>query len=212
MKARCYVQIGTLLAVLLVSGQSGIAALWEDPNAMKDGWSHWVDFGDFPVPAYGSGGALNGHIDYAVYEPYQCDAYITDLYVYAYQVFNDDSTVGIDFFSVGLSADVQVSEAMYALQKTWAEPGGSIPNMSLVLPEGVLFVFQFDNIGANEHSRTLLFTSDCAPDMGKGIVFGGASGGAIVDLPSPVPEPATFGLLSAGALLAFRRRQSVSKV
>jgi hypothetical protein len=165
-----------------------------------DDWSHWVDFGDFPVPAYGSGGALNGHVDYAVYAPGKCDAYITDLYVYAYQVFNSNSTVAIDFFSVGLSADIQVSEALYALQKNWADPGGSIPNMSLVLPESVLYVFQFDNIGANEHSRTLLFTSDCAP------------GGAIVELPSPVPEPATLGLLSAGALLAFRRRRNVSKV
>jgi hypothetical protein len=202
MKVKCYVWIGIPLAVLLVLGQSGIAAqLWQDPNAMDD-WSHSVGFGP--------GGALNGHIDYAVYEPGKYDGSI-DHYVYAYQVFND-STVAINYFSVGLSPDVEVLDAWCDPAMNWAKSGGSIPGMSLPLSESVLYVFQAGNIKAGKWSATLLFTSDCSPEMGIGVVPGGVAGGVNVEVPSPIPsspipEPATFGLLIGGALMAIRRRQ-----
>jgi hypothetical protein len=208
MRARCYAQIGTLLAVLLVSGQSGIAAIWQDPNAMEM-WSDRVYFGT--SPAFGGGGALNGFVDYAVYEPGKYDGSI-DFYVYAYQVFNGDSTVAIDYFSVGLSPDVEVPYAWCNPTMGSAEPGGSIPNILLPLSESVLYVFLTDNIKTGEHSRALLFTSDCPPEMGIGVVPGGVAGSVNVEVPSPVPEPATLGLLIAGALLAFRRKRKVFKV
>jgi hypothetical protein len=203
MKARRYVQIGVLLAVLLVFEQSGIAALWEDPNAMDD-WSGWVKF---PALALESGGALSGQIDYAVYEPGKYDGSI-DLYVYAYQVFND-STVAINYFSVGLSTDVQVSDAWCDPAMSWAKSGGSIPGMSLPLSENVLYVFQAGNIKAGKWSATLLFTSDYSPEMGIGVVPGGVAGSVNVEVPSPspVPEPATLALISGGAFLALRRKR-----
>jgi len=190
MKARRYVQLGVLLAVLLVFEQSGIAAL------VSGSVNFNVD------------GKLDGYIDYAVYEPGDYDGSVTfkNLYVYAYQIFSEDSAVSIDFFSVGLPSDVQVYNALYD-----SSTGGIAPSMSLVLPESVLYVFQFDNIGANEHSKTLLFTSDCSPEMAKGVVSSGIAGGVIVDVPSPspVPEPATLALISGGAFLALRRKRNV---
>jgi hypothetical protein len=183
MKAGCYVQIGVLLMVVLVFGQSGIAALVGSTNFHT--------------------GALNGHVNYAVYEPGEYDVSI-DLCVYAYQVFNDsNSTVAINYFSVGLSPDVPVYDAMYH-----SSPGGIAPSMSLALSESVLYVFQGSNIKAGKWSASLLFTSDRPPEMGIGVVPGGVAGSVDVEVPSPVPEPATLALLIGGALLAFRRKRN----
>jgi hypothetical protein len=198
METRRYVQIGIMLTVILVFGQSVFASLKDDPAAMASGRSSFT-----------AGGALNGYVDYAVYAPGKYDGTMSfkNLYVYAYQIFNQSSTVSIDYFSVGLEPDVSVPTAMYDSAADYAVAGGSMPSISLVMPQQVLYLFQFDNISVSEHSRTLLFTSDTAPGMAEGVVSAGFAGGAIMDLPSPAPEPATFGLLIGGAFMAIRRRQ-----
>jgi hypothetical protein len=198
-----------MLAAFLFITQSSIASIWQDPNAMGD-WSGRVDFG--LAPASIGSLALNGHIDYAVYEPLKYDGSI-DLYVYAYQVFND-STVAINYFSVGLSPDVVASDAWCDPAMSWAKSGGCISPMALPLSESVLFVFQSGNIKAGKWSATLCFTSEDGPDMGKGVVSGGNTGGAIVDLPSPssVPEPATLTLLGLGLALGLGKKRCAAEV
>jgi hypothetical protein len=200
MKTRHFIRIGIALMILLAFGQNVFAEIWKDPAAIPAfrGQAN-IDFGSDMV--------IDGHIDFAVYEPRQYDSFI-NLYVYAYQVFNDSATVGIDYFSVGFSRDAQVSQALYDLSRSTAVPGGSIPDTSLVLMQSVIHIFQRDSIDPGEHSRTLLFTSNCGPQMGWGIVSGGATGGAIVHVPAPVPEPATIGLFIGGALLAFKRSRN----
>ena len=209
MKAKRCVQAGALLAVLLVYAQSATAALWEDPAAIP-GWSGSALFGGFPVPAGGSG-VLNGFVDYAVYSPGTYTgsiAFSDELFVYAYQVSNiESSTVGIDYFSVGLSPDAQVPNVAYDPAMSFAIPGGCNPSMHFKLPESVIYLYLTDNIGAGECSMTLLFTSNYGPEMSYGYVSGGAAGGENVPLPSPVPEPASFSLLGAGALLTLGRRR-----
>jgi len=203
MKAKRCVQAGALLAVLLVYAQSATAALWEDPAAFM---SDRVPFGALPAM---SGGVLSGFVDYAVYMPhtYSGSPMFNDLWVYAYQVSNSiDSTVGIDYFSVGLSPDVYVRDVAYDPAMGFALPNGRIPSMHFKLPESVIYLYLTDNIGADECSLTLLFTSNNGPEMSYGYVSGGVAGGENVPLPSPTPEPASFSLLVAGALLAFRRR------
>ncbi len=204
MRARCYVQIGVLLVVLLVFEKSGIAALWQDPVAIPS-------YRDRAFFSFTPGGTLN-FVDYAVYAPGDYDGSITfsdELYVYAYQVTNSSgSTVGIDYFSVGMSPDVQVPNVAYDPAMSYAIPGGINPTMHFKLPESVIYLYLTDNIGAGECSMTLLFTSNYGPEMSYGYVSGGVMGGAIVDVPSPVPEPATIALLSGSALLALRRRRN----
>lgn len=188
--------------ILMVFGQNVNAAICDDPAAMPA-------FHDQAIIDFGSDGVNDGHIDFAVYKPGQYDSFI-NLYVYAYQVFNDSAAVGIDYFSVGFSPDAPVIQALYDLSRDTAEPGGSIPDSSLVLMQSVIHLFQRDCIDSGEHSRTLLFTSNFGPQMAWGVVSGGVTGGAIVHLPSPslVPEPATIGLLIGGALMAFRRSRN----
>jgi hypothetical protein len=201
MTAKCCVRIWTLLAVFLVYEQSATAAIWEDPAAIPS------FRGSTPFSAEGK---LDGFVDYAVYAPgdYSGSAMFIDLYVYAYQISNNEnSTVGIDYFSVGLSPNVQVPDVTYDPAMGNTIPGGSNPSMHFKLPESVIYMYVTDNIGPNERSTTLLFTSNYGPETAYGYVSGGLAGGAIMELPSPVPEPATFSLIGAGILLAFRRRR-----
>jgi hypothetical protein len=196
----------TFLAVFLVMGQKGFASLNDDSAAMMAGRS-----------SFAAGGVLDGYVDYAVYAPGKYDGTMSfNNYVYAYQVFsNQSSTVSIDYLSVGLEPAVSVSTATYDPAASSAVAGGSVPSISLVLPQQVLYLFQFNNISASGYSRTLLFTSDASPEMAMGAVSAGFAGGATMALPTPLsssqvtPEPATFGLLIGGVLMAIRRKTKV---
>jgi hypothetical protein len=210
MDARRYAHAVIMLAVILVFGQNGFAvSLSSDPAAM----SSWRGSSPFSSPD----GKLTGSVDFAVYGKGDYDGMykklFADSYVYAYQVFNDEnSKVAVDYFSVGLYADAKAQNAVYDPMKGADPPEGSIPFMQFVLPQSVIYLFQSDNIGAGEHSLTVLFGSDSAPDMAKGAVSGGFTGGTTMNLPTPgwiVPEPATFGLLIGGAMMAIRRRRKV---
>jgi hypothetical protein len=184
MTAKRYVRTAALLAALAFSGHRASAApIGSEPFNKDD--------------------MLIGHIDYVVYGPGAYSSSIMD-YVYTYKIFNAaDSTVGIDYFSVGLSPDVQVTIS------PWCSPSGSedIIPMPFLASTSVLYIFP-TGIEAGGNSATLLFASDCGPgiEMGIGVVAGGVAGGENVPLPSPTPEPATFSLLGIGALLALRRR------
>lgn len=210
MKLRRCVWAGVLLIVSTVYIQGASAAIWEDPSAMSE-WSGRVSFGDILTASASAGnGILNGFVDYAVYAPgeYKNISFDDDLYVYAYQVSSDsDSTVGIDYFSVGLPPDVPVPDVTFDPSMGYAIPGGINPALNYKLPESVLYLYSADNIGAGEWSTTLLFTSVDGPEMAYGVVSGGITGGVVVELPAPVPEPATISLITAGALMALRRRR-----
>ncbi len=195
-------QIGFMLAVTLIIGQTCFAVpLSSDPAAM----SSWRGTSSFSS----SDGKLQGTVDYAVYDKGDYDGIeqFNDSYVYAYQVFNNnDSQVPVDYFSVGLYADSQAQNAMYDSLK--GVDSGNIPFIQYILPQSVIYLFQSDNIIAGEHSVTVLFTSPVGPEMANGSVSGGFTGGSIMELPTPgwtTPEPATFGLLISGAILAIRR-------
>ena len=152
MKTKRYVQIGVMVAVILVMEQSGFASLNNDPGAIH------AYQGSSPFSA---GGVLSGYVDYAVYAPGTYDGTVSfnNLYVYAYQVFSQSSTVSIDYFSVGLKSGVSVSNVMSDSAADYAVTGGNIPNLSLLMPQQALYLFQSDGISANEYSCTLLFTS-----------------------------------------------------
>jgi hypothetical protein len=199
----------TFLGVVLVIVQNGFAStsIKNDAAAMPGykGSSN-IDFM--------SDGIADGHIDYAVFAPgayHGTFAYHNDFkqqYVYAYQIFNNSSLFGIDSFWVGKPANAPASNPVFDSAMPYAVSEGIWTDTQTVRSQSVLYIFN-ETIGAGVHSQTLLFTSNCAPEMWYGGITGGISGGAIVDMPTPwqVPEPATFGLLIGGALMAIRRKQ-----
>ncbi len=154
-------------------------------------------------------GSLIGSIDYAVYAPGQYSgalAFPSTEYVYAYRVFNDAaSTVAIDFFSVGLMADALVGHLAYE-----AEAGDVAPGYQAILSEHVLSVFfgSAGPIAGGMNSAILLYSSPFGPTQVFGAVSGGFTGGMIVDLAAPIPEPATLALLTLGGIFATRSRRS----
>lgn len=201
MKSATVVGRGLVLLVVLQLSGFSYGALYEDPAAVMSGSA------DFD--AHGSA-ALAGFVDYAVYAPgeYSGSMSFPDQYVYAYQFFNNDtSEAGIDFFSVGVLADITIFNVLDDPLFAYGVPGGIRPSAQFALTESVLYLFQFDNVAADECSDVVLFTSDVGPAMGAGAVSGGITGGAIVELPTPVPEPATVLLLGLGMGFAVRRRR-----
>jgi len=203
MKSAIVVGRGLVLLVVLQFSAIGYSALYEDPCAITS-MSGRVDFDNLGSPA------LAGFVDYAVYAPgkYSGSMSFPDQFVYAYQLYCDPSSdVVIDFFSVGIRNDVAVGNVLYDDSNPYELPGGIRPSAQFALTESVLYLFQLDSVAANECSDVVLFTSDAGPAMGAGAVSGGITGGAIVELPTPVPEPATVLLVGLGSLLAVRRRR-----
>lgn len=154
-------------------------------------------------------GNLIGSIDYAVFAPGQYSGttvFPSSDYVYAYRVWNDAmSNVSIDFFSVGLEANAIVGNLTYE-----AVAGDIIPGYQAILSETVLNLF-FGSAGpitSGKHSAILLFSSPMRPIQGFGTVSGGFTGGEIVSLAAPIPEPATLTLLALGGLFSIRSRRS----
>lgn len=154
-------------------------------------------------------GNLIGSVDYAVYGPGQYSGttiFPSMDYVYAYRVSDAAaSKVSIDFFSVGLEANAIVGNLTYE-----AVAGDVIPGYQSILSESVLNLF-FGSAGPitkGKHSAILLYSSPMQPMQGFGTVSGGFTGGEIVSLAAPIPEPATLTLLALGGAFAARSRRS----
>lgn len=178
-------------------------------------WSGSVDFyGEHSI------GILTGHVDYAVYEAddYPGTAPPGGDYVYAYQVFNTgDPQSGSDKGAAHLTVyfleeadvgtiswdDYAVSNGVEPYDEYFWSPTPESPL------ETAVFWFLYDLVDPGEKSVNLLFSGG-APTWGSGRV---GSGPIIAEIesgslptPTPIPEPSTVALLTAGAcLLKFAR-------
>jgi len=161
---------------------------------------------------------LNVTADYAVYAPGQypgTDPSVGADYVYAYEIFNtlNPASVGVTMLTVGLAPG---SGAHYAgfTSGPPGQLGGAGPAQPRIGATSARWYFFINPVDYGEDSFTLRFTSPYGPRwMTASVDDGGLSADA--PMPSPMPEPATLVLLSAGlasTILVRRRRAAASLV
>jgi len=202
-----------LLAVVAVglapAGPVSAAMLAEAPEAMPD-WRGTVT-SDLSC----EGSSLIVELDYAVFLPGDyggSDPSGGSEYVYAYQVFNtDSSTVGICVLTIGLDPLADAGNIGHDLAGP-GEAGGVCPDLCVISPTSASARWAFgwvggSEIGVGEHSAVLLFTSPDEPKWSCAVVADGGLPVPAGTLPSPVPEPTSLLLLVAGALAAHARRR-----
>lgn len=141
-------------------------------------------------------------IDCKVYQ------YTSGEFVYAYQILNQNSSIGFSLFSVGIPAGATAYSPAVDSDSIagWVDPLIAVVTGSPVQTVDYLFV---DTINATELSAILWFVSDSAPGLGIATLYG-ANVATTENLPVPVPEPLTFSLLVGGGMMLFARKRRLS--
>ncbi len=132
---------------------------------------------------------------------------IGNLYLYTYDLTNPlDSLQSASWFSVAIAPGVDIVSVGYDTSQTkvvpavWHDIGNPIVSIDA----------QFlSTINPGQSSTTLYYLSAQRPGKTSASMGGIAETGSFVcvnPITSPVPEPATVLLLSAGAFLSVRRR------
>ncbi len=195
-----------ILAVLFAAAIPAWASLATDPDAYFDGTNTWQG-----SVALDNIAGISASVEFAVFEG---DTYnlnyagdlgisVTGDYVYAYQILvNSQSTIPLDFYSVGI--DPQVSVADVHLNPFAGIAGGIQTQFQSALSASVLYVFStgIDGNTNPPRSTVMVFSSDDGPTNGFGVISSGFFAGQVDGIPSPVPEPATMALLISGAAMS----------
>jgi hypothetical protein len=165
----------------------------------------------------GTGGSLEGDVEYAVFDKVTYDALFTGSTVtvnpgelaYVYQVIN----TGAD--AVSQNTQLGVNNSAVDIGSATIDGGaGEVSPSSTLLNPGFSAIWGFEpvvnNIPSGGLSSALVLTSTNAPGGATGIdiLKDGATIAttmAIVPGNTPIPEPTSLVLLSCGALLLMRR-------
>ena len=188
------------VALLAVAFSGGVAQadiiLQGDPAAMTSGSLTY------------STAEWTAQVQYAVYAPGQYGGTDPDKltnYVYAYQVFDDAaSQVTLSSFNVGL---ITGAGAVHATSDGgYGTLGGQAPLLSRLVGSPAGSVQWSIDVAPGQYTTVLLFSSPNSWTLQPAsLVDHGTTD--THSLPSPVPEPASMGLLLLGGLGCLLRRR-----
>lgn len=198
--------MGGIRKILFLSSLIIAAVLVRDAGALPVGDRRLYESLSDVVFSIGNGTA---ELDCEVYK-YRSGAY-AGKYVYAYQISNIDSDIGLSFFSVGILDGANAFDADYdkslldvVMPDQWAVVGSPAQSVD------ALFTSPIHSEEVITTSTVLWFVSDYASTLGSGALFGTSSGiayHATGNLLTPIPEPATIVLLGMSGLLAFAQKR-----
>jgi hypothetical protein len=153
------------------------------------------------------GFTVSANVDFAVFEPSEFgvafpghDPSGGDDYVYAYQIENLDN--GIITMTLGLDGDESLGSVGFVGDVGLVNPSSS--QFTGAGPTSVAWSFSPGQLTNGVSSAILFLTSANAPEMDSALVQ--ASFVDSQSLPSPVPEPASLGLVSICAMVGLSRR------
>jgi len=198
------------LAVLAVSVFVATSASADPLIDVFDGTSYLSSWQG--QTTFSDGGTLTGYVNWMVYDggtfPYA--GYTpsdSSEYTYVFQIFST-GTDDIHYFSTELDskADSIGALAAPAVSTEKAAPGGVAPSGTSLQQWYATWEFTDHDIGPNEHSQLLVFSSSSLPSYVVGDIQDGSdvevdpvpgpgSGAVIITI---VPEPATLSLTLVG--------------
>ena len=202
--------VSAVLVLSVGTGWTQAGPLVGDPNGMA-AWQGTQRFQSTPTPF------LSLDVDYCVYAPGQFELSFgfdpgnLGGYVYAYQILNDlgnhpynppEDRDYVSGFSVGITLDEPGNEP---IPIGYIDGAGLAPFLSYFAPNTATWKF-IPTLTYELFSDVLYYTSPYGPGWDNATVIGYEAD--TQQLPSPIPEPATVMLLSAGlAGVAISRRR-----
>jgi PEP-CTERM motif-containing protein len=202
--------LGISAAVLLGGGAAAEAGLLSaNSGGALPGFTGTQLFDEpafFGIP----GLSMSANVDYAVFAPGTFNAAFPGQdtsagadYVYAYQIENLDNN--ISKITVGLDGDETLGTVGFI-----GDPGLIDPVASSFVgagPTSAAWDFDQASLPSGSSSAVLFFTSAQAPELDSSTVLATNSVPNAQNLPSPLPEPATLGLLAMGLVVGLGRRR-----
>lgn len=155
--------------------------------------------------------SISANIDFAVFAPGSFNAAFPGQdpsagadYVYAYQIANLDNN--ISKLTVGLDGDETLGTVGFVSDAGLIDPVAS--SFTGSGPTSAAWDFDQASLPSGSSSAILIFTSAQAPELHSSTLLATNSVPNSHDLPSPLPEPATLGLMAMGlGIVGFGRRR-----